>query len=305
VTADAIDPGPRAHPRDNAWLAAALDEVAELLETQEANPFRVRAYRNAANTLRQCGIPAAETLEAQGVAGLRELAGVGESLARSIEQLVRTGRLGLLERLRGDAGPEDVLSTVPGIGPELAHRIHEHLGVDSLYALEAAALDGRLAGVPGMGPVRVRAVRESLAGRFQRGIRAPTAGPEAGAEDRPDVTELLDVDREYRERAAARTLPRIAPRRFNPRREAWLPVLHTVRGEREYTALYSNTARAHELGATHDWVVIFRDDHGGRGQWTVVTARHGILGGRRIVRGREEECAAAAGLSSGTNRPVR
>ena len=68
-------------------------------------------------------------------------------------------------------------------------------------------------------------------------------------------------------------------------------MLHTVRGENHYSALFSNTARAHELGMTNDWVVIYRDDDGGTGQWTVVTARYGELQGKRIVRGREAECA--------------
>lgn len=72
--------------------------------------------------------------------------------------------------------------------------------------------------------------------------------------------------------------------------EAWLPILHTHRGARHYTALFSNTARAHEMHTTHDWVVIYRDDHGGQVQWTVITSRLGDLEGRRIVRGREEEC---------------
>ncbi len=107
----------------------------------------------------------------------------------------------------------------------------------------------------------------------------------------PAVAELLDVDREYRERATAGTLRRIAPRRFNPSGEAWLPVLHTRRGDADYTALYSNTARAHELGTTKDWVVIYRDDGDGGGQWTVVTATSGALAGARVVRGREAECA--------------
>lgn len=97
--------------------------------------------------------------------------------------------------------------------------------------------------------------------------------------------------------ADAGLLFRIAPRRFNPTSAAWLPVMHTEREERHYTALYSNTARAHEPGMTHDWVVIYRDDHGGDGQWTVVTARYGDLQGRRIVRGREDECGEFYGVS--------
>jgi len=266
--------------------------VAELLEAQRANPFRVRAYRRAASSLRALREPVGELISARGLAGLSELEGVGESLARAIESLARTGRLPLLERLRSGSGPEDVLATVPGIGPELARRIHEQLGVDSLYGLEAAAHDGRLAEVPGLGSARVRAVQEALAGRFQRrgGVEARAAEPRRGEE--PPVAELLDIDREYRERSAAGGLPRITPRRFNPAREAWLSVLHTERGGRHYTALYSNTARAHDLGATRDWVVIYRDDHGGHGQWTVVTVRRGSLAGRRVVRGRERECAA-------------
>jgi putative hydrolase len=87
-------------------------------------------------------------------------------------------------------------------------------------------------------------------------------------------------------------LPRIAPRRFNPTGQAWLPILHTQRSDRHYTVLFSNTARAHELGTTKEWVVIYRDDAKGDGQWTVITARLGKLRGRRIVRGREAECEA-------------
>jgi hypothetical protein len=110
--------------------------------------------------------------------------------------------------------------------------------------------------------------------------------------DMPSVEELLDVDREYRERAAAGTLHRIAPRRMNPRHEAWLPILHTTRGPRHYTALFSNTPNAHQQGQTHDWVVLYfdRGGSGGEHQCTVITARFGALAGHRIVRGREDEC---------------
>jgi hypothetical protein len=107
----------------------------------------------------------------------------------------------------------------------------------------------------------------------------------------PPVAVLLDVDREYREAAAAGRLPRIAPRRFNRSGEAWLPILHAERGAWQFTALFSNTARAHELGKTRDWIVVyFHTDTRGEGQRTVVTETHGPLTGRRVVRGREEEC---------------
>lgn len=107
----------------------------------------------------------------------------------------------------------------------------------------------------------------------------------------PGVSLLLDIDREYRESAAAGLLPKIAPRRFNPEHEAWLPVLHTRFGPWRFTALYSNTERAHDLHRTHDWVVVFaRDDEGRESQHTVVTEWRGDLRGRRVVRGREPEC---------------
>jgi hypothetical protein len=275
----------------NDQVALRLEEVAGLLEAQNANPFRVRAYRAAADTVRGLARPAHEILDAEGAEGLEHLAGIGESLARSIEQLVRTGRLGLLDRLRG-TGVEVILATVPGIGPRLAGRIHDELAVESLADLETAAWDGRLAGVEGLGRRRVQMIRESLAGRSRKGPPAAGRLRERPPQEEPPVEELLDVDREYRRKAEAGGLARIAPRRFNPTGAAWLPVLHTERSGRHYTALFSNTARAHELAATRDWVVIVRDDDGGRGQWTVITSRMGALAGRRVVRGRERECKA-------------
>jgi putative hydrolase len=83
----------------------------------------------------------------------------------------------------------------------------------------------------------------------------------------------------------------IAPRRFNPSNEAWLPILHTERDGWHFTALFSNTGRAHDLGRTRDWVVIyFYNDQHEEGQHTVVTETRGSLIGMRVVRGREAEC---------------
>jgi hypothetical protein len=276
----------------NEAIAQRLENIAELLEAHHANPYRVRAYRLAAEALRQHNRPATEILETEGIEGLRRLPAIGESLARAIEQLVGTGKISLLEQLRGETAPRRVLATVPGIGPVLAERIHEQLGITTLAELENAAYDGRLAEVPGFGRGRLLAIRESLAGRLRRRPRVPARRQAAPPANQPPVSELLDVDREYRSKAKANELPRITPRRFNPTREAWLPVLHTERGSAHYTALYSNTARAHELEATSDWVVIYRDDQDGAGQWTVVTGRYGPLMNKRVIRGRENECIA-------------
>jgi putative hydrolase len=122
----------------------------------------------------------------------------------------------------------------------------------------------------------------------------------------PSVAELLDVDREYREKAAAGQLQHIAPRRFNPSGEAWLPVLHTRRGSRRYTALFSNTARAHRAGKTRDWVVLYSDNGVGEGRHTVITAAFGPLRRRRVVAGRETECIAVYDTerSAGAGEPA-
>lgn len=112
----------------------------------------------------------------------------------------------------------------------------------------------------------------------------------------PPVAVLLDVDRRYRGDAAAGRLRKIAPHNFNPRGEAWLPVLHEERDGWVLTALYSNTARAHQLGRTHDWVVIYyhHPHDGEEGRATVVTEHRGPWRGHRVVRGREAECAIHA-----------
>jgi putative hydrolase len=276
----------------NAGIAAKLDDAAALLRDQGANPFRVRAYRRAAETLRRLREPVSAIVTAEGVEGLERLPGIGESLARAVRDMLKLGRFPMLERLRGDADPVRLLATVPGIGRRFAERLHEELGIESLEDLEAAAHDGRLANVAGFGEKRLAGVRAALGERLGRVRVGSVHGREA-----PAVAELLDLDRQYREAAASKRLPTIAPRRFNPERRAWLPILHASRDGRHYTVLYSNTARAHRLAKTDDWVVIYCDNGTGDGQWTVITSYAGPLRGRRIVRGREDECASHYGLA--------
>jgi|GEM_PF-74173 len=274
----------------NEAIAARFERIAELLEAQNANPYRVGAYRGAAKTLRELHVPAVRILQQEGVAGLRKLPGIGESLARSILQLAGNGTLGLLEQLQGEVEAEQILSTVAGIGPKLAERIHEQLGIETLRDLYAAAVDGRLGQVPGFGAVRQRAVRETLQGRLPMLQQARYIASDKTMPAEPSVEELLDVDAEYRSKVERNLLPRIAPRRFNPSNTAWLPILHTQRASNEYTALFSNTKRAHDLNQQRNWVVIYRDEVSGGGQWTVVTQPTGRLATQRVVRGREREC---------------
>jgi hypothetical protein len=277
--------------RLNEEIADKLEEAAALLASQGANAFRVRAYRRGARTLRQLREPVTGILAAEGTAGLERLPGIGGSLARAIRDIVRHGYFPMLERLRGDTDPVRLLASVPGIGRRLAVRLHEELGLETLEDLEAAAHDGRLEDIAGFGPKRLAGVRDVLAQRLARVRPQPRIG------EAPPVGELLDVDREYREAAGADRLPKIAPRRFNPEGRRWLPILHTGRGGRHYTALFSNTARAHRLRKTGDWVVLYCDQDGADGQWTVITGGAGALRGRRIVRGREEECAGHYGAA--------
>ena len=271
----------------NTEIAARLKEIAHLLDEQEANQFRVKAYRRAAETLKNLKRPVDKLIKSGGLEALQELPGIGLGLARSIRQFVLTGMLPPLERLRGERDPIAALASVSGIGARLAERLHSELGITTLEELEAAAHDGRLAEVPGFGKKRIAGVKESLAARLGRGAR-PVLKPSKT----PAVGELLDVDREYREKAEAGRLRKIAPKRFNPTGRAWLPVLHTKRGKRRYTALFSNTALAHELGKTHDWVVLYYDGRQEEQQCTVVTSQHGPLTGKQIVSSCTGECVS-------------
>lgn len=272
---------------DNAALAAKLRDYADLLDEQEAEPFRARAYRRAADVVEGLDRPVSAILAAEGRDGLDALPGIGPRIAAALSEMCATGRWSQLERVRGQAEPGAAFRTIPGIGPALAKRLVEELHLSSLEALEVAAHDGRLAAAAGWGPRRVRMVQTALAERLGR----PRQRRARDAAERPPAAMLLDVDREYRQGVEAGRLRRIAPRRFNPSGEAWLPILHTARGAWRFTALYSNTPLAHELGRTHDWVVIYHEtDDAPEGQCTVVTETQGALKGRRVIRGREDEC---------------
>jgi putative hydrolase len=271
----------------NQQIALKLAQAADLLEQQAANPFRVSAYRHASETVARLDKDIADIATQEGAAGLVALPGIGKGIARAIQELLDTGRWVQLERLRGTLDPVHLFQTVPGIGPKLAEQIHEALHIDTLEALEAAAYDGSLAGVPGVGERRIAAIRNSLSQLLGRTRRRPREEPGAV----PGVGLLLAADAEYRDKAALDALPVIAPKRFNPEGKAWLPILHSQDDNWHFTLLYSNTARAHELKRTHDWVVAYYyDDHHQEGQCTIVTETRGPLIGRRVVRGRELEC---------------
>jgi len=269
----------------NQRVAGLLRDCAGLLHQQNANPFRVNAYLRAAETLESLKTDVREIVRDEGTDGLEALPAIGRGLAAAIAEIVHTGKLSQLDRLRGSSEPEQLFRTVPGVGPALAQLIHEKLHVDTLEALEIAAHDGRLASVKGIGPRRAEAIRAGLAAMLGRS----TSRQRRDAQ--PSVDTLLRVDLQYRDKAAADALPKIAPKRFNPEGRAWLPIMHTDLDGWHFTALFSNTARAHELRKTNDWVVLYYYDSDHReGQCTVVTETHGPMRGKRVVRGRESEC---------------
>ena len=284
----------QSHRPDNATIADALVRTAQMLEERGANPHRVQAYRTAAQTVAGTPEPLAEMVFAGGPEALEALAGIGTSLAQRIAAFVHTGEMRLMQQLRDEMGPVEVLARVPGLGRKTARRLYDELGIESLEALEIAAHDGRLAGLRGFGPGKVRMLRAQLDALLTRTTRRDALRLRTAAarqtDPAPPVADLLSVDDEYRTRAHRGDLRRVAPRRFNAEGEAWLPVLETRRGLYRFTALFSNTPRAHQLGKTADWVVLYAEHEGRERSYTVVTETRGDLRGRRVVRGRESEC---------------
>jgi DNA polymerase (family X) len=270
---------------DNATIAKKLVDYAAYLEAEDANVYRVRAYRRAADTIRLLDRPLKDVFDAEGRAGLEALTGIGTHLSYTLETLLKTGEFRTLRPDGGHIDPERLLTSLPGVGAQMARLLNERLGISTLEELEQAAHKGQLAAL-GIGSKRLRGLIDALAGRLGRYRLAQPADGE------PAVADLLAVDAAYRESAGLHCLPTIAPRRFNPDHEPWLPIYQGTRAGWRFRALFSNTALAHRLGQTHDWVVVYFYDGITEGQRTIVTETRGDLRGRRVVRGRERECRA-------------
>jgi putative hydrolase len=273
----------------NHEVGEKLREIAALLEAQHANPFRSRAYHNAANTLENLPDDVSELVQAKGIKGLIDLPAIGAGIARSIYEYVAIGRMTRLENLKGGSDPVGLFQSIPTVGLALAQRIHDTLHVDTLESLENATRNGRLDQVEGLGAKRKEAIEAWLLKHLGEHRQQLRQAQHSSAN--PAIALLLKVDAEYRKKAGAGKLPCITPKRFNPENKAWLPIFHSTRDHWHFTALYSNTERAHNLNRVYDWVVIyFYDDHHQEGQHTIVTETHGTLFGKRVVRGREAEC---------------
>ena len=137
-------------PTHNEEIAHVFDEIADLLEIEEANPFRVRAYRNAARSLRGLGHEVAELL-ADGE-DLTLLPGIGKDLAAKIQEMLETGKLRVLDELHKEVPTSvEALLQIPGLGPKRVKALYHSLGIKSVKQLEQAVRDGRVRSLPGFG----------------------------------------------------------------------------------------------------------------------------------------------------------
>ena len=169
-------------PVHNADIAAVFEEIADLLEIQGANPFRVRAYRNAAREMESLGVPAAEMV-AKGE-DLTELPGIGEDLAAKIREIVETGTCKALEKLRRELPPTITeLLKIPGLGPKRVRALYDRLRIKTVDQLAKAAQAGRIRALEGFGPKTEQAILEALAAhlsearRFKLAVAAQYAEP--------------------------------------------------------------------------------------------------------------------------------
>jgi DNA polymerase (family 10) len=190
-------------PIHNADIAAIFEEIADLLEIQGANPFRVRAYRNAARTVGEFGRDLT-AMVAKGQA-LPKIPGVGEDLTRKIHEIASTGKSSFLERLHKEL-PETIteLLHIPGLGPKKVKALYDQLRVDSLEDLRAAAEAGRIRALPGFGEKTERhilealAVRADTARRFKRPVAAQYAEALAAALRSVPGVSRLEIAGSYR-----------------------------------------------------------------------------------------------------------
>src|SRR5216684_4474781 len=154
----------------NPDIARLFDEVADLLEIQDANPFRVRAYRNAARTIRDFPEPLTDLVRA-GAQDLTEIAGIGDDLAEKITEIVTTGELGLRRQLakKLPAGLLDLLR-IPGLGPKRVKLLYKKLKVKSAGDLAKALDTGKVQKLKGFGPKMEEKMRAGI-GQAQVGER--------------------------------------------------------------------------------------------------------------------------------------
>jgi hypothetical protein len=262
---------------NNSVIATKLRDYARELEQRRSSLYRVRAYRRAADAIAAMDRELAGVFATEGRAGLEALPGVGAHLAWTLEQLLRSGEMRTLHDAEEGVAAEERLTSLPGIGPFLAQRLRDELGVTSIELLEKAARQGRLAAL-GMGQKRVQGLLDALAGRLGQ-----SSFPEL-VHNEPDVEDLLFVDASFRKHVAEHPAEQVAL--------GWLPLFRLEYRGWRYRASFCRTAIAQRLGKMQDWVTVSFDNGCASGQRMVVSEVRGDLRGRRVVRGRERACRA-------------
>jgi len=165
---------------DNARIAAVFEEIADLLDVKGDNPYRVRAYRNAARMVAQQGPDFAQRA-AHGEA-LGKMFGIGADLDAKIHEIARTGTCALLKALRSDVPRgTSALLHIPGLGPKRVHRLGEELGIHSPTDLVAAVKSGELRALSGFGPKTEQRLLEALGTHRGKKQRVPLAVAEREA----------------------------------------------------------------------------------------------------------------------------
>lgn len=145
---------------ENSEVARIFRNVADLLEIKGENPYKIRAYRNVARSIKELTVPLTE-LVAQGK--LKEVPGAGEAISKKITELVTTGHLAYYENLATEF-PEGVgsLLEIPGIGPKTTKMLYHEFGIKSLADLEKALEDDQLSPMPGLGAKTRTNIRRGL-----------------------------------------------------------------------------------------------------------------------------------------------
>ncbi|HEV2852941.1 MAG TPA: DNA polymerase/3'-5' exonuclease PolX [Thermoanaerobaculia bacterium] len=190
---------------DNPEIARILEEVADILEIQNANPFRVRAYRNATRTVETLTVPLRKWVQEN--RPLTDLPGIGKEMASHIREMVETGTLGFRDELLAEVPRSLIeLMRLPGLGPKKAKKIHDELQISSVEELEAAAKEGRVASLPGFGAKSQEKILAGIEEYRQHGSRFLLTEAERFVEpllaylrETPEV-ERLEVAGSYRRR---------------------------------------------------------------------------------------------------------
>jgi DNA polymerase (family 10) len=146
----------------NNRVADVLDRIADLLEFKDDNPFKIRSYRLAAETIREMSQSVTERAS-RGASALQEIEGIGKSISNQIIEIVRTGTSAYFESLKREI-PETVLDLlrIRGVGMKTAQLLHRDFGISSLEDLKAFAEGGGLESVQGLGEKMIRRIREEV-----------------------------------------------------------------------------------------------------------------------------------------------